>query len=67
MMIGIIKLYILVSAGWPSPSFTVTIVWEIKNFGVHFLRNFVVDLDKLQYDATTCWFVEAHARFVSYK
>ena len=28
-------------------SLKVTIVWETKNFGVHFLRNFAVDLDEI--------------------
>ena len=40
-----------------------TFVWEIKNFGVHFLENLGIDLDQIQFDATTCWFV-AHAEFV---
>ena len=30
-----------------------------------FLQNFY--LDKIQYVATTCWFVEAHAEFILHK
>ena len=33
-------------------------------FGVHFLANASIDLDKIDYVATTCWFVEAHAKFI---
>ena len=29
--------------------------------GVHLDRNFAVYLSEIQYVATTCWFVEAHA------
>ena len=29
-------------------NFFVTVEWEIKNFGIHFLRNFVVDFDEIQ-------------------
>ena len=39
----------------------------MENFSVHFVRNFVVDVDEIQYVATTCWFVEAHAKFILYK
>ena len=31
---------------------------------VHFLVNVNIDLEKFQYVATTCWFVEAHAKFI---
>ena len=37
------------------------------SFDVHFLENFSVDLDEIQYVAIICWFVEAHAEFVLYK
>ena len=50
--------------GWPWPSFKVTIVWEMNNFGVHFLSKVIIDSDEIQYVATTCWFVEAHAKFI---
>ena len=33
------KLYIWYQFGWHWPSFKVTVVWEIKNIGVHLLRN----------------------------
>ena len=35
--------------------------------GVHFLTNSCIDLDEMQYVATTCWFVQAHAKFILYK
>ena len=35
--------------------------------GVHFLANFAVDLDEIQYVATTCWFFETHANFILHK
>ena len=35
----------------------------MKNFSVHFLRNFAVDVEEIWYVATTCCFVEAHAIF----
>ena len=38
------------------------VAWEIKNLGVHFLANLPIDLDEIQYVATTCCFVEAHAK-----
>ena len=31
---------------------------NIESFDVHFLRNLAVDLDEIQYVATTCSFVE---------
>ena len=40
---------------------------KIKNFGVHFLANFSVDLDEIRYVATTCQFVEAPAKFSLHK
>ena len=46
----------------PWLSFTVTVVWEMKNLSVHFLRNFPVDLDEIQYFATT--FFKTHAKFI---
>ena len=56
---------------WPWPSFKVTVVWEKKNSGLHFLflflflvANISIDLDEIRYVATTCWFVEALARFI---
>ena len=35
-----------------------------KKFCVHFLGNFGVNLDEIQYVATTCWFVETHVKFI---
>ena len=54
MMIGAIKLYLLISV-W----MTLTFIqghscMKIENFSDHFLRNFTVDLDKIQYVATIC-------------
>ena len=65
-MIGSTKLYILISV-WLAFNFKVTVVWENKNFVVHFLRSFTIDLDEIQNDAAASWFVEAHAKFVLYK
>ena len=43
-------------------------IWlEISNFFVLFHINFGVDLDEIQYVATTCWFVEVHAEFILHK
>ena len=49
---------------WPLPSFKVTVVLEINNLGVHFLANLCIHLDEILYVATTCWFVEAHGKFI---
>ena len=35
-----------------------------KTLGVHFLANLSIDLDEIQYVATTCWFVKAHAKVI---
>ena len=43
--------------------YKVTVVRKIKNIGVNFLATLVIDLDKIQCAATTCCFVEAHAKF----
>ena len=32
-----------------------------------FLKKFILDLDEIQYVATTCWFIEAHAKFILHK
>ena len=45
-------------------TFKVTVVRKINNFGVHFLANLNINLDEIQYVATTWWFVEALARFI---
>ena len=57
------KLYISYQFGLPWPSFKVTVVWDIKNIYFHFLANLRIDLDEIQYVATTCSFVEAQVRF----
>ena len=62
-MIEAAKLYILTPV-WMTLTFKVTIAWEIKNFSVHLLGNFAVNLDEIQYVATTCWFIEADTCFV---
>ena len=54
MMTGIAKLYILISILITFTFIQGHSVWEIQNFNVHFLRNFAVDLDDIQYVATTC-------------
>ena len=38
-----------------------------KNFDVHFLRNFAVNLGEIQYVVTTCWFAEAHTKYNYHK
>ena len=38
-----------------------------QNFGVHFLTNLSISLDEIQYVATACWFVGAHAKFIFHK
>ena len=52
---------------WMTLTFMVTAVWEINNFGVQFLTNLDINLDEIQYVATACWFVEAHAKFILHK
>ena len=37
-----------------------------QNLGVHFLANLDIDRDEIWYVATTCWFDEAHAKFLLY-
>ena len=59
MMTGTTKLYSLDDLDFHSRSRVCT---KIRNLGVHFLVNQGIDLDKIQYVATTCWFVEAHAK-----
>ena len=39
----------------------------MKNFDVHFLTNVSINLNIIQYIATTFWFVEAHAKFFLHK
>ena len=39
-------------------------IWSGWNLMRCFSRNIAVDLDEIQYVATTCWFVEAHAKFI---
>ena len=58
LMIESTMLYNLISV-W---TFEVTVVWEIKNYSVHFLANLGIDFDEIQYVATTCWFVEVHPK-----
>ena len=53
--------------GWPWPSFKVTVVWEIRNFGVRFIANLGTDLAEIQYVATPFGFIEAHAKFILHK
>ena len=54
-------------SNWPWSSLKVTDVWEIKNLGVCFLRNFTFNLDEIQYVATTCRFVKVQAKFIVHK
>ena len=39
---------------------------NIKNFHTYFLLNVTFNLDDM-YAATTCWFVEAHAKLLLHK
>ena len=39
----------------------------MKNFVIHFLANLSIDVEGIQYVATTCWFVEAHSKFILHK
>ena len=57
MMIEATTFYIVIPV-WVT--FKVTVVRELKNFGVQFLFNLCIDLNEIQYVATTCSFVEAH-------
>ena len=57
MIVGTIQLYIQ-GHSW---------IQKKKDFIVHFLRNFTVDLHDIQYVTTTFWFVEAHAKFSLHK
>ena len=40
---------------------------KTKKLGVHFLASLGTDLDKNQFVATTCWFVETDAKFILLK
>ena len=71
MMIKTTKLYILISV-WVILSFTrghrcirnvLKKIKKIKN-DARFLANLSIDTVEIQYVATTCWFVETHARFI---
>ena len=42
-------------------------MYEKSNIGVHFLTNISFDFDEIYYVAPTCWFVEAHAKFIVHK
>ena len=62
VMIETSKLHIVIPV-W----MTLTFIWsEIRIFCVHFLANFSVALDKIWCVATTCWFVEVHAKFITH-
>ena len=39
-------------------------LYENQKICVCFLANFVSDSDEIQYVATICWVVEAHAQFI---
>ena len=47
-----------------SRAFKVTVVWEMKNFGVQFLASLSISLDEIQSVVTTYWVFEAHAEFI---
>ena len=61
LIIETTKLYILVSALMSLTSTQVTVVLEMKDFGINFLANSSIDLNEIQYGATACLFVKAHA------
>ena len=62
MMIETLGTTFLYQFGWPWPSLKVTVVWEIRNFGIHFLTNLSIDFNEIQYVATTFWFVQGYAK-----
>ena len=61
IMIKTIKFCILISV-WMTLTFIQG--YSCINFGIHFLANLNIHVDEIQYVATTCWFVEAHAKFI---
>ena len=65
MMIETTKLYIFTSV-WMTLIIIKghTGVCEITSSSVHSLANFNISLDEIPYVATTCWFAEAHAKFI---
>ena len=68
-MIRRTKLYILIII-WITLTFTEgqnCMRKKTCSASVHFLRNFEVDSDEIWYAATTCWFVEAHAKLIMHK
>ena len=65
-MIGSTKLYILVSVWMTLTSIQGHSCTGNQNF-VHFLVNFVVDLDEIQCVTTTWLLVAAHAKFILLK
>ena len=67
MMVETTKLYILISV-W----MTLTVIRGHCCIGNQklrcpFSRKLKIDLDEIQSVATTCWFVEAHAKFILHK
>ena len=63
-MIEITKLYILISVWMTLIFIQGHSCMRNQQFCVYFLTDLCIDLDKSQYVATICWFVEAHAKFI---
>ena len=59
-------LYILISV-WISLTFIQGNSCNTNQNYLYFFRKFAVSLDEIQYVATTCCFVEAHAKFILYQ
>ena len=67
MMIRTINPYILISV-WMTLTFIQgNSCIRKKKLGVHFLANTFIDLNEIQYVATTCWFVGARAKCILHK
>ena len=66
-MIGTTELYILISVKITFIFIQGHCYMRNQNVGVRFLGNFAANLDQNTYVATTCWFVEGHAKSILYK
>ena len=64
LIIEITILYILIQFRWPWLSFKVAGVWEFKTVGVSYSQKFPSWCGWNSVCCHTCWFVEAHVKFI---
>ena len=64
LMIRTVKLYLVRSDSMTFTFYSKSQFSEkLKTFMSIFWQNLIIDIDEIQYIATTCWFVETHAKF----